>query len=99
MRGHASGRRLVEAVTEHDPLFSDEDTEELLGLVESEDELCPGCGQLRHESFDPASEGEWDVTALRCHACAARDRANGDFGPDSSGGLFFSVKRDGPRTG
>lgn len=28
----------------------------------------------RHETFDPAAEDSYDVTVLKCHACAARER-------------------------
>src|SRR5574338_721003 len=36
------------------------------------DSLCPSCGNSRHESMDPDSDGEWWADLpMRCHACTA----------------------------
>lgn len=56
---------------------------------------CSGCGQPLAESFDPANEGEYDVSALRCHACTAKDRHRAEF-EEAGGemaGLFLSVTK------
>ena len=43
--------------------------------MEYEESLCSGCGQPRHESFDPASfVDRYEAEAMTCNACAARDR-------------------------
>lgn len=40
------------------------------------DELrCPGCGQLRHESWNPDSEGWYEVKEATCQGCAALAQA------------------------
>jgi hypothetical protein len=36
--------------------------------------LCPGCGQPKHESFDPANEERYEAERLICYSCATRDR-------------------------
>lgn len=50
-----------------------EDTEAALDWAEWKQGLCSGCGQPRHESFDPRGP-EYQIEALECRACAARDR-------------------------
>ena len=40
------------------------------------DTQCSGCGQSLAESIDPDLEGAYDVAAIVCHACAARDRTS-----------------------
>lgn len=76
-----------------DPLFTDDDVDELLDFIDWEDSIHGPCGVPKADGFDPASEGEWEATPLRCHACAAIDERMGDFGPNGRGGLFFSVER------
>lgn len=45
-----------------------------VALTLSKDLLCPGCGQPKHESWNPDSEGYFDVKEADCQACAALDR-------------------------
>lgn len=67
-----------------EPLFTDEDIDEILDYLALEDERCGGCGQAKAESFNPATEGRWRATPLRCHACTSKERAAGDFGPNEA---------------
>lgn len=56
------------------PEWLPEDREAALEWQAYQNSLCPGCRRPRHESFDIAMDDHYDVTALQCHACAARDR-------------------------
>jgi hypothetical protein len=56
------------------PLWLQEDTDLAVALTEIEAERCE-CGHSRTESMDPAHEFDWQAEAVRCHACAARERA------------------------
>lgn len=40
----------------------------------SKDLLCPGCGQPKHEAWNPDSEGWFEVKEAVCQACAELDR-------------------------
>jgi len=57
-----------------EPLWLPEDRQAALEWQAYQDALCPGCKRPRVESFDIAMDDHYDVTALQCHACAARDR-------------------------
>lgn len=46
---------------------------------EHEASLCAGCGQSVHESMRPDLEGGYEVHAIACHACAAREAKTTDF--------------------
>lgn len=76
-----------------EPLFLPEDAEYAMAWVEDQRAHCPGgCGQYQDESMDPATEGQWTATSVRCHACATRAREASRF--EDSAGLMFSVARD-----
>jgi len=68
-----------------EPLWTDSDRAWALALLQVEDEVCKGCGQLLSESTDPELEEAWAAEVLRCHACTAAghraeafQRAGGD---------------------
>lgn len=42
-----------------------------VALTLSKDLLCPGCGQPKHEAWNPDSEGWFDVKEAICQSCAA----------------------------
>lgn len=44
-------------------------------LIEFEDTAyCPGCGQLKSEAWDPASQGAWDYQTIHCYSCEHKDK-------------------------
>jgi len=47
---------------------------------------CPGCGQPRHEAWNPDSEGWYEVREQTCQGCAAieqkRESDGNDYHPD-----------------
>jgi len=54
---------------------------------------CSGCGQPKHESFSPAGP-DYEVTALRCRACEARDTRRAAWAEQDNAnlhGLYFGV--------
>lgn len=88
--------RVVEVVrtTASDSQWLDEDIDAALEWVEFKASLCGGCGRRRTETFDPSNEERYDVEALRCHACAARDRAAKSFHHDEhadTSGIYFAT--------
>lgn len=58
-----------------EPLFTEEDTEAALEWIRERDLKCPGCGQPRDESMAPENQNRYRAHPIRCHACAARERA------------------------
>jgi hypothetical protein len=57
--------------------------------------LCPGCGLPRDETMDPEAEGHFTSRALRCHACAARERAAKKFAMQKDGGsLYYTIEKE-----
>lgn len=58
-----------------EPLFTDEDTAELLDYLADERLICDGCGLPKADTFDPANEFSYRATPLECFACSARARA------------------------
>lgn len=56
-------------------MWTHEDVEYALAWQELDADKCGGCGQPRGESFDPANQDQYDVRALVCHACYAREQA------------------------
>lgn len=56
-----------------EPLWTDADRDWAIALLSEEQETC-ACGQLRSESTAAENEYAYDAVAVRCHACAARDR-------------------------
>lgn len=43
--------------------------------VLADDLRCPGCGQLRHEAWNPDSEGWYETHDAVCQGCAALSQA------------------------
>lgn len=43
----------------------------MIAHVLAGDMLCTGCGQPKHESYNPDSEGWYDVRDATCQGCAA----------------------------
>lgn len=78
-----------------EPWFLDEDVDDVLDYLAIEDANCPGCGQEKTVSFDKRTDGHWDVTRLKCHACAARALQSEDLKPSERAGAFFVVEHDG----
>jgi hypothetical protein len=39
--------------------------------VLAQDLLCPGCGQPKHEAYNPDSEGWYETKEATCQGCAA----------------------------
>jgi hypothetical protein len=78
-----------------DPLWLPEDTRDLLDYFQEQALVCPGCGLPRDETMDPEAEMHYRSRAMRCHACAARDREARRFtsSPHEEGGLYFAVER------
>ena len=66
---------MIEAVTTRDPLFTEQDTAEVLALIEYEAEVCPGCGFPKDDTFRIENTWKYRGHTLQCHACAARKRA------------------------
>lgn len=70
------------------------DTAYAVALTALESMQCSGCGTDRRESMDPANEGRYTATAVRCHACASRDRVAEDQAEHGDPhGLMFTVTR------
>jgi hypothetical protein len=44
--------------------------------VLAEDLRCPGCGQPKHESWNPDSEGYYETHEATCQGCLELHRAN-----------------------
>ena len=81
-----------------DPLWLPEDRVAALAWMARERTLCPGCRRSRHETFDIAMDDHYDVLALTCNACAARERkawnmsAGREPGEPPPFGMFFVVE-------
>lgn len=76
------------------PLWTANDTALAVALTALEAVTC-ACGHDRRESMDPANEYGYVADAVRCHACAARDRAAESYAKQdgSTAGLMFTVRR------
>ena len=74
-------------------MFTGADTTLAVALQHLDASACVGCGQDRRESTNPDNEYRWRAEAVRCHACAARDRkaAAHEAAGGSTAGLLFSV--------
>ncbi|NXY93499.1 hypothetical protein HYE82_03560 [Streptomyces sp. BR123] len=85
------------AVAPGEPLWLDEDRAWALALAEVERDSCPDCGHPWSEASAPESEFQYDVTLLRCHACAAGARETAAFqkGNGAPEGLHVSITRRG----
>ena len=84
------------AVPSGAPPWRQVDSDLAIALTEIEADECPGCGHPRDESMDPANEFAYLAEPVRCHACAARDRAakrdSGDDWDDS--GIAWTTTRE-----
>ncbi len=82
------------AVRDGQPLWTGQDTALAVALTTIEAATCT-CGHDRRESMDSANEYAYRAEAVRCHACAARDRAAEAYAKQdgSMAGLAFAVKR------
>lgn len=89
-------------VRDGQPLFTAQDTALAIALTTVEARTC-ACGHNRSETTTPGAEFAYEAAAIRCHACAARDRAARAFadGEGSMAGLMWSVnkKQDKPEGG
>lgn len=81
-------------VADGQPLWTAQDTALAVALTAIEAATC-ACGHDRRESMDSANEYGYVAEAVRCHACAARDRAAEAYQKQdgSMAGLAFAVKR------
>lgn len=96
--------RLSYAVTTHEPLFSQDDTDAALERAAEKAIECPGCGQPVDEAWpqDPdALEAErvrWKAEPIKCAPCSARDSAKRQYeaaeSVDRSGIHFPLTTRD-----
>lgn len=78
-------------MTTRDPEWLPEDVDEALAFEEFEAENCPGCGEPKIETFDPANEWAYRAVAVACHACAARKRAEAKL--DILDGVYCYVEK------
>lgn len=81
-------------------LWTPNDTALAVALQRLESLQCGGCGQDRRVSMDPASEFQYQAEAMRCHACAARERAAAASAKQgvATTGLQWIVTRTEPTT-
>lgn len=58
---------------------------------------CPGCGLPRDKTMSKEAQDHFISRPLRCHACAARERAAKRFtaGPHDPAGLFHTIEENG----
>lgn len=80
-----------------DTPWDDEDRTWALALLAVERSTCT-CGEPLAESHDPVNEFGYTAEVLRCHACAAIDRAR-DALPETAdlSGIRIHAKRKGAR--
>jgi hypothetical protein len=78
-----------------EPLWLQSDTEAVLEYLHDKSLMCSGCGLPREDTMTPDAERLFVSRALRCHACAARDRAARKFSDQKgdTSGLFFTLER------
>lgn len=67
-----------------------EDLAEQLAWQAEQRAKCDGCGQPKDESMNPDNDGAYEVTALRCHSCAAMSAKSKTYSDMSSAGLYLS---------
>jgi len=72
-----------------EPLWLPEDRQAALEWQAYQKSLCPGCKRPRVECFDITMDDRYDVTALQCHACAARDRRAWNRSRENNGRPMF----------
>ena len=64
-----------------------------LALLALESEACDGCGHPVSESMDPTNQFGYHAELLRCHACAAADKATEGDGVNRAGLRVKVVRR------
>ena len=64
-----------------------------LALLALESETCDGCGHPVTESMDSANQFGYRAELVRCHACAAADRATEGDGINRAGLRVKVVRR------
>jgi len=64
-----------------------------LALLAIEAETCSGCGHPVAESMDAANQFAYRAELLRCHACAAADKATEGDGINHAGLRVRVVRR------
>lgn len=76
-----------------EPAWTEDDVEYVLEWQRMQDELCPGCGQPRTESFSADYADAYVATVQRCHACAEQARTAEAQGKamDDTHGLYTFV--------
>lgn len=103
-RGIARSVFLGRVVGPGEPEWLPEDTTAALEWADWKETLCPGCGNPRHESFDPERATHYEAVPLNCYACAARDaeqreavnaKSSNRFGDAAFDGLYVSVVERG----
>ena len=77
-----------------EPYWLEDDTEAALEYFEEQSLLCSGCGLPRDETMSKEAQDTYKAQAVRCHACAERDREAKKFtsGPHDDAGLMFRVE-------
>jgi hypothetical protein len=78
-----------------EPLFLEDDLEALLEWQREQALVCPGCGLPGDETLDKDSAFSYRARVLRCHGCAARDRAAEERAKQESddAGIFYMIER------
>lgn len=77
-----------------EPVWLDDDIDAALVWQSEQDAKCPGCGQLKEESFDEASPVDFNAVPLVCRACATRDHAARRFAQNGDpSGLYFGFEK------
>lgn len=78
-----------------EPLWLEDDTEAVLEWMREKALECVGCGLPRDETMDRDNDGAYISEPIKCHACAARDRAADAFTKQEheSYGLMFSIRK------
>lgn len=76
------------------PLWTAQDAAYAVALTSIEAAAC-SCGHDRRESMAAGNEYAYQADAVRCHACAARERAAEAYAKQggSMAGLSFAVTR------
>lgn len=78
-----------------EPLYLETDRDAVFEWMEAEALKCPGCGMSRDETMNKDAQGQFKSRALRCHACAERDRKQTDWSKDEHdpAGMLFTIER------
>lgn len=94
--------RLAYAVTTHEPLFNEDDTDAALERTAEQAVGCPGCGNPVDEVWpdEPdqfeAERSKWASWPVKCAACAPRDAAKRRYQAGERvdmDGIFFPLAR------